>query len=92
MTMARGHECREGAWCQPNRLPATVDVKGYEIEGHTRICDPAPEGTAQYPRSGGSRDANGFSWDGSCWCEAEPFEVLAIAHDGTTTVFPRYWP
>ena len=49
------------------------------IEGHVPASDPeAVEGTAQYPWSCCTRDANGFSWYGSDGVEAEPFEVLPL--------------
>ena len=70
----------------------TADVEGYVIEGHVsasaiqRLLTERPNirGLAVPGMPMGSP---GMEVDG---VEAERFEVLAIAHDGTTSVFARY--
>ena len=70
----------------------TADVEGYVIEGHVsasaiqRLLTERPNirGLAVPGMPMGS---SGMEVDG---VEAERFEVLAIAHDGTTSVFARY--
>lgn len=70
----------------------TADVEGYVIEGHVpasaiqRLLKERPNirGLAV---PGMPIDSPGMEVSG---VEAEPFEVLAIEHDGTTSVFDRY--
>ena len=69
-----------------------ADVQGYVIEGHVpasaiqRLLKERPNirGLAVPGMSVGSPGMEVYG------VEAEPFKVLAIAHDGTTSVFDRY--
>ena len=70
----------------------TADVEGYVIEGHVPASSitlllrerPNIRGLAVpgMPMGSPGMEVSGF--------EAEPFEVLAINHDGTTSVFASY--
>ena len=70
----------------------TADVEGYVIEGHVpasaiqRLLRERPNirglAVPGMPMGSPGMEVPGV--------EAEPFEVLAIAHDGTTSVFARY--
>jgi len=70
----------------------TADVEGYVIEGHVpasaiqRLLKERPNirglAVPGMPMGSPGMEVTGV--------EAEPFEVLAIAHDGTTSVFARY--
>ena len=70
----------------------TADVEGYVIEGHVpasaiqRLLRERPNirglAVPGMPMGSPGMEVAGV--------EAERFEVLAIAHDGTTSVFARY--
>ena len=70
----------------------TADVEGYVIEGHVpasaiqRLLRERPNirglAVPGMPMGSPGMEVPGV--------EAESFEVLAIAHDGTTSVFARY--
>ena len=70
----------------------TADVEGYVIEGHVpasaiqRLLQERPN-IRGLVVPGMPMGSPGMEVPG---VEAEPFEVLAIAHDGTTSVFARY--
>ena len=70
----------------------TADVEGYVIEGHVpasaiqRLLRERPH-IRGLALPGMPMGSPGMEVPGA---EAETFEVLAIAHDGTTTVFARY--
>ena len=70
----------------------TADVEGYVIEGHVpasaiqRLLKERPNirglAVPGMPMGSPGMEVSGV--------ESEPFVVLAIAHDGTTSVFARY--